>query len=253
MSEIKALAVIQPEELISQAVNKGVPVETMERLLAMRTQIKQEQARESFFIALSKFQKECPVIEKTKPVKNAQGKEMYKYAPLDSIISQTKDIVEKHGFSYTIKTFQANNTITVVCEAHHIDGHTEPTEITLPVESKFMTAQQAVGAALSFAKRYTFCDAFGILTGDEDNDATSIAEEIPVKKEIKEPPELKALKELVTAYHTAKGGGTNKVIWLESLTEEVLRVKTADLSSLNIEQMATLSAAINRVKNDNNK
>ena len=38
-----------------------------------------------------------------------------------------------------------------------------------------MSAQQKVGAALTFAKRYAFCNAFGIMTGDEDNDANQAA------------------------------------------------------------------------------
>jgi hypothetical protein len=37
-----------------------------------------------------------------------------------------------------------------------------------------MTAQQMVGSARTFAMRYAFCNAFGILTGDEDTDARKI-------------------------------------------------------------------------------
>ena len=52
-----------PEYLISQAIEKGASVETMEKLLAMRTQLKQEWAKEQYYIAMAKLQAEMPIIE----------------------------------------------------------------------------------------------------------------------------------------------------------------------------------------------
>ena len=37
-----------------------------------------------------------------------------------------------------------------------------------------MSDSQVVAAASTFSKRYAFCNAFGILTGDEDNDGQAI-------------------------------------------------------------------------------
>ena len=52
------------EALIAKAIDKNVPVETMERLLAMRRELKAEWAKEEFDKAMSAFQSDCPIIKK---------------------------------------------------------------------------------------------------------------------------------------------------------------------------------------------
>ena len=69
----KTVAPLDAEALIFKAVESQVPVETMERLLAMRKDLKQEQAKEAFHAALAKFQSICPIIRKTKEVKDKSG------------------------------------------------------------------------------------------------------------------------------------------------------------------------------------
>ena len=58
---------------ISQAIEKGLPVETMEKLFALREKVKAEQAREAYVEALASFQSEVPAIKKTKKVLNKTG------------------------------------------------------------------------------------------------------------------------------------------------------------------------------------
>jgi len=172
MSDEKALMVVNPETLIAKAIEKGLPVETMERLLAMRRELKEEWARERYFQALTEFQKECPIIKKTIPVKNKDESLRYRYAPMDSIIAQTQDLLHLHGFSYTIQTKQEDNLFTAVCISHHKDGHSESSEFSIPIEkSAYMSAAQEVATAQTYAKRYAFNNAHGILTGDGDTDA----------------------------------------------------------------------------------
>src|SRR3712207_2584294 len=89
-----------PEMLIAQAIEKQVPVETMERLLAMRRELKAERAKEQYNRAMAGFQGECPTIQKTKEVKTNSGKVAYRYAPIESIQEQTKHLIQKYGFSY---------------------------------------------------------------------------------------------------------------------------------------------------------
>jgi hypothetical protein len=165
------------EELIKEGFSKGLSVESLKELVAMKERLEKEWARKEFFNALAGFQKDVPAINKTKPVKSKDGTIKYYYAPLDEIVKQVKDSLDKHGFSYTLKTRQDNGNMTATCEAHHVAGHTEPTEMTVPVGSDYMSLQQQVGAALTFAKRYAFCDAFGIMTGDEDTDAVDTGTE----------------------------------------------------------------------------
>lgn len=163
------------EQLINQAINKKVPVDTMERLLGMRRELKAEYAKEQFDNAMAAFQGDCPVIAKTKEVPTKSGKKAYSYAPLDVIVGQVKDLLKKHGFSYAIQTETYDGKVKVICITKHIAGHTEQSSVELPLGNKteVMSQTQVVAAALTFAKRYAFCNAFGILTGDEDDDAIS--------------------------------------------------------------------------------
>lgn len=189
----KGLAVKEnsAEVLISQAIAGKVSVETIERLLAMRTQLRQEFAKEEFDKAMSKFQRECPVIKKEKCVdftsKRTGSRTKYNYASLDEIIRQVKNLVAENGFSYTIETENTKENITSIVKVKHISGHSEPTRFEVPIDKEaFMSAQQQYASASTFGKRYAFCNAFGILTGDEDNDgATNGGTEKPTTKPAK--------------------------------------------------------------------
>ncbi len=164
---------LELQPLIHMAIEKKVPVETIERLLAMRTQLKAEFAKEAFDNAMADFQGECPVIKKTKDGgKTKSGIVAYSYAPLDKIVSQTKGLIAKHGFSYQIKTEMTGEKVKAICIVKHRLGHSEQSEMEVPLGAKtdIMSAPQVVASATTFAKRYALCNAFGIITGDEDNE-----------------------------------------------------------------------------------
>ena len=167
---------LDAEALIYKAVESGVPVETMERLLAMRKDLKDEQAKEAYYAALSRFQSKCPIIRKTKEVKDKSGKTRYRYEPLDGIISQVKGTLEFCNLSYTFRTMPSidNTGVDVICETSHILGFTKESSVHIDIDQEaFMNSAQKSGSALTYAKRYAFCNAFGILTSDEDDDGAS--------------------------------------------------------------------------------
>ncbi len=186
IQEEKALMPVNPESLIAQAIEKNVPIEIMERLLAMRRELKEEWSREEYFKALALFQRFCPAIPKGKKVYDKHGKYRYSYAPLDVIVEAVKDIAEQYGFSHTTKTKQDNKSVTATCHAHHKAGHSESSEFTIPIDfDAYMNAPQKVGTARSYAKRYAFCDVFGIMTTDEDNDANGFGDKPGTKTDKK--------------------------------------------------------------------
>ena len=195
------------EVLISQAIEKNVPVETMERLLAMRTQLKAEAAKEAYNTAMSAFQSECPTIVKSSSVKGKDGKDRYKFAPLDAILKTVKPLLKTHGFSYSVDTIVEENWVTVMCKTTHSDGHSEVSQFKVPVDKDgYMSQPQKFASALTFAKRYAFCNAFGILTGEEDDDALATAE-MPVKPPA--PPKLARAQEVPAAISGRKEGEAN--------------------------------------------
>lgn len=172
-SAIAPMAVRDPESIIRFAIERNVDVATMEKLLVMRKQLKDEQAKEAYDSALAAFQAECPVIKKDKNVMERGGTTIrYAYAPLDRIVIQVKDLLQKHGFSYSVTTSSDATSLRAVCKVTHRDGHSELSEFTAPIDDKaFMNQQQKFAAAQTYAKRYAFCNALGILTSDDDTDA----------------------------------------------------------------------------------
>jgi hypothetical protein len=174
---IKAIATVDPQALLARAIDKNLPIEQMERLLTMRREMKMEWARDQYFIALSGFQRDCPVVEKKHQVrdKDKQTREdkglRYAYAPMEDMVETAKPHLERWGFSFTIKTQQSKEDVTAICHAHHRDGHEEVNSFTVPIDpDAYMSDPQKAAAALTFAARYAFKNAFGIQTKGEDRD-----------------------------------------------------------------------------------
>jgi predicted nucleic acid-binding protein len=166
------------EALINTAVASNVNIETLERLFALRKEVKAEMAREAYTEAVAKFQADCPIIEKTKAVMEKGGQNVrYKFAPLDAIVSQVKDILGKHGLSYSFTEEKTDTNVRAICKITHIQGHSETSAFEIPIGTEqFMSDPQKHGARITFAKRYAFMNALGILTGDEDTDASDTEE-----------------------------------------------------------------------------
>jgi hypothetical protein len=163
------------ENLIEKALSNNVSVETIERLLAMRKELKAEFAKEQFDLAMSGFQAECPTIKTKAGGKTKLGIIAYKYAPLDSIVEQVKPIIGKFGLSYSIKIETSEKSVKAICIVKHISGHYETSEMEAPhgVKTDIMSETQRFASTSTFVKRYAFCNAFGIMTGDDDTDANS--------------------------------------------------------------------------------
>ena len=191
------------ERLISLALTNNVPVETIERLMAMRRELKAEWAREQYNLAMAAFQAECPVIEKRKLARDeSRGKDLYKYAPLDDIIAQTQELIAKHGFSYTFRQTNDGNVVQVACIVSHTSGHSEESVMATGLATKtlIMSGPQQIASTVTFNKRYSFCNAFGIMTGDEDVDAAKNVVESPTEapRAPKQQPQQASLPQFIT-------------------------------------------------------
>lgn len=165
--------------LMAQAIATG-NMDTIERVFALRTQLKHEAAKEAFYAALSAFQNECPIIKKTKivPFKGGQGC-MYKYAPLDTIVKKVAPLLTRHGLSYNIQTvidlMDGTPFMVATINIYHSAGHLETSEFRVPlnaqaIDATHMNDAQRYGSAGMYAKRNAFVNGFGILSGDEDDD-----------------------------------------------------------------------------------
>lgn len=173
------------QTLMTEAIRSGNR-ELMREVMEIRRELKAEAAKEAFFAALSAFQAECPVITKTKAVREKAergGGVRYRYAPLDVIVKIVGPFITKYGLSYELDSEvvgyeKDGHYLEATCVMRHAGGHEHtPKPFRIPVTpSDFMSKQQAFASANTFAKRYAFCNAFGIATGDDDDDGQLAAQ-----------------------------------------------------------------------------
>lgn len=167
-----------PNDLMAIAIRSGAGVETLERLMAVRRELRAESAKTAFFEALAQFQARCPVIIKSRVVMNKDGRSVrYKFAPLDVIKTQVDPILRDLGFSYQFDTEPETGWVKAACRLTHSMGHSESSSFKVPIDKDaYMTCQQQFASAQQFAKRYAFVNVLGILTGDQDDDGTKAGE-----------------------------------------------------------------------------
>lgn len=161
-----------PSSLIQQAIEKGLGVEGLERLLSLQERWEANQARKAFFQAFNSFQSNAPDLVKNKEV--AFNQTQYRYATLPSIARQLAKPLKDSDLSYRWEIQDDKDNIKVTCLVSHILGHTERTTMTgAPDDSGKKNAIQARGSVIEYMKRYTLIGALGLTTTDTDDDARS--------------------------------------------------------------------------------
>jgi len=115
--------------------------------------------------ALTVAQSEMPVIPKT-----AQG-HGYKYADLTVILDTIKPVLKKHGLS-VVQSVSGNGKTGITTMLLHKSGQYIADTFELPAldENKRMNAVQAMGAAITYGRRYGLSAMLNLAT-DEDVDA----------------------------------------------------------------------------------
>lgn len=175
-----AITVVQPNtivQLLDQAVNKNLPVESMEKLVNLYERVADRLAAQEFADALAKFQEDCPPVAKTAKADIATNKGArfsYFYAPLDEIARTVRPFLHKHGLSYTWDEVEKDGLVTTTCVLRHRNGHRESASFTCPTESANpgMSGQHKNAAAFTYGRRQSLIGVLGLTTTDPDTDGT---------------------------------------------------------------------------------
>lgn len=164
--------------LMQQALTTpNMDMSILKDMLAMQKEVMAQQAIIDFNNDFSEMSKEIPVIAHTKKSYSTT------YTPLEDIVNIVRPILSKYGFSISFNnTQETQGFVKVTCQLRHKAGHMIENMLILPTEAvtKGMNAMQAVGAAISYGKRYTLCGILNIATtADDDNNgfATNAKEE----------------------------------------------------------------------------
>lgn len=160
--------------LLHRAVEKNLPVETMERLVALHERVTDRAAAMEFASALADFQHACPAIPKRSTAKIATrngGSYTFKYAELSAIAEIVNPLLHARGLAYSWDSEIRDGLIVAICTLRHINGHREKASFAAPTENTSgMNEQQKFAAALSYAKRVSLIQVLGITTADPDTD-----------------------------------------------------------------------------------
>jgi hypothetical protein len=159
---------ISPLSLIAQAIEKGMSVADLKGLFELQERYEKNKAAQAFAEAITRFQSECPQIEKIK----SGAKDAYRYAPFEEVDRVARPYMVRHSI---VPTFTTNTDekgcMTVTCRIR-VGTHFEETTIRLPLlqGNNLVNSAQVEAQRISYGKRYALCAALNIVTTNEDTD-----------------------------------------------------------------------------------
>ncbi len=147
------------------ASNPDADVSKMEKLLEMRANEMERQAKHKFASDFAMMQAELPQIKKKGKSHNGN------YAKFEHVNEAVQPYLSKYGFAISFSITQNDKSILVKAILMHKDGHSESTEISLPADySGKKSDLHAIGSSTSYGKRYAMNALLNIVTFDEDDD-----------------------------------------------------------------------------------
>lgn len=182
--------------LIKMAIDKNLDIEKLQKLIDLKNEEDARICKKEFFLHYAEMQKDFIPAQKSKEVSNKYGKHLYNYAPLDDILKVYQPILSQHGFSYRwdLEPIPSGGEVRIWCIISGY-GHEIKTFMDIIIEkgNDFTNNNQQRGSALTYGKRYTFCNVLGIILEGEDKDGlTDKVEDIkPLNNQRNITPEKK--------------------------------------------------------------
>lgn len=171
-----ALVVVQPMQLIEQALTRGAGIDVIDRLMTLQERWEKNQARKAFDEAISAARAEIKPITKNRRVKFASKKEGasgtdYRHEDLAEIARTIDPVLSKHGLSYRFRTHVApNEPVKVTCIVSHRLGYSEENELSGPRDdSGNKNSLQAIGSAVTYLQRYLLKASLGLAASNDDD------------------------------------------------------------------------------------
>lgn len=153
------------------AKDPNVPVDKLERLVALQERVMAKNAEAEFNAALAQMQADLPTIGERGGIKDRAGNVQSTYALWEDVNRAILPVLKAHGFSLTFRQDSSEKGICVTGVLAHRGGHSERTSITLPADtSGSKNAVQSVGSSVSYGKRYTAGMLLNLTSCGEDDD-----------------------------------------------------------------------------------
>lgn len=159
-------------------MDPSIPIDRLEQMLAMKERMEdraredaERQAKKAFFAAMSRCQKELPVVVKRSRNTHTNSN----YADLAAIEEQAMPIIHDHGFAVSFQPdgYNEKGELRILWEVSHAEGHSRSGVGEIPVDGAGSqgkvnkTGTQAFGSTATYGRRYLLCMIFNISTGDD--------------------------------------------------------------------------------------
>jgi len=211
---------LNPLMVLNKAIEGKVDLDQLQKLMDLYERWQGGIAKKEFIQALSDFQADCPIIEKSSKAE-FNGKTQYKYATLGTIIDTIKKVLQQNGLSYRWETEEKDNKISITCILTHIGGYEAKNTMSAVADtSGSKNSIQSYGSSVTYLQRYTLIGSLGIGSADTDDEGSS------VKPKEEKKPEL-------TPKHD-RWKGANKGIVIGNITMDQVK-KNYSLSPANEE------------------
>jgi hypothetical protein len=180
VTKLKEPTVLDPQQLLQQAIASGASIETLDRLLTMQERWQSNQAKRSFSTAIAAFKANAPKVLKTVEVgfdsRRTGDRTSYKHEDLADLMAVVDPVLAQHGLwvRWKIATLE-NGKVRVTCVIGHNDGHSEADNFleAAPDTSGNKNPVQAIGSTVSYLQRYTLKATLGLAAAKDDDGRAS--------------------------------------------------------------------------------
>ena len=179
-------------DLVTVAVNKGMDIEYIKELIALKNQDEDRQIAEQLRKAKILFDQDFAEMQKEfEPVKRTKKNDQYNssYADISSMQRQYGPIISAHGFAYDFQDeFDENGSaLSFFClkKYGYVKRTPVPVPAYIPAKSStgkdIMNPMQAIGTMMSYGHRYAMKAGLGVTEEDEDTDGNMMSFEDGMK------------------------------------------------------------------------
>jgi hypothetical protein len=150
------------------AASPDVDVAKMQALLDMQFQLQNKQAEMEFNAALNRIQAKLPRISKN----GKHGGTGARYALFEDIDKEVRPLLTAEGLALTYGSNpSADGKLTVTCTLRHVMGHSVTQSLPVPADTgSGRNAVQAIGSAITYARRYLVALILNLVMEGEDDD-----------------------------------------------------------------------------------
>ena len=235
-------SIINPGQLLAKAIEKGLGIEALEKLMNLQERWERRQAEKAFYVAMSQFQANKPELVKLKKVDyttQSGARIKYNFNPLPKIQKKVDPVLSKFGLSYTWKRKITETGLEIIFIVSHIDGHSKENSLPGPFDKSGAKNEiQAVSSTNSYLKRLTLENGLGLSSDDDDdgkksNGKTSDGSKPPrtIEKLMPLIMKRKTIRELVILYESF----TSKE---RSISNDAFSIRKNEIKSFELDKQA---------------